>query len=153
MVSAPRSHRQPSGFMLIDVIVATILLGVSLVVMVSLAGRAIGSQSRGEELATAAALADEQLQMVLARGPDDYAGRFPTSGACDVPFNRFQYKLTFEEGSGVSQPFRVTATISWTSGVIPQSISIQTLVATRFSGDDGEPDPVRTPDEAVVRIP
>ena len=36
-------------------------------------GRALSSQAVGERLSTAATLADEQLHLVLARGPDDYA--------------------------------------------------------------------------------
>ena len=81
-----KSNLARRAFALVDVIVATIILGISLSVMMSLAGRAVSAQHRGDELATAAHLADEQLQMVLARGPDDYAKRYGEQGADELTF-------------------------------------------------------------------
>lgn len=141
------------GFLLVDVLVATILLGVSLTVLLTLTGRATGSQRVGDELATAAALADEQLQMVLARGPDDYAKRFGVEGACDAPFENYRYTLKFTGGGSVGEAYAVSATITWISGAAAKSITIDTLIASRNAGEDGEPDPVRTPASAVVRTP
>lgn len=141
------------AFILIDVLIATILLGVSLAVIIGLAGRAISSQQRGEQIATAAQLADEQLELVLARGPDDYARRFSVEGQCEAPFENYRYKLDFSGGGTVGEPFKVTATITWTTSAIPQSITIETLIASHNAGEDGDPDPVRRPDEPVVRTP
>ena len=154
-----RAHRHPSGqvraFALVDVIVGAMLVGVSLAVIIGLTGRAIASQKRGQELTTAATLADESLQMVLARGPDDYAKRFPLEGPCDPPFNDYRYKLEFSSGT-TTVPYHVTVTISWGagSGRGAQSIKIETLMASRDGGLDdvgGEVDPIRTPDQPVIR--
>ncbi len=155
MVSALRQtqcvcSRVRAGFALVDVIVATIILGVSLAVIISIAGRSLGAQQRGEELSTAARLADEQLQLVLLRGPDNYARRYSDAGVCDAPFDRFRYKLDFAGGAS-GEAVSVGATISWVSGASPQSITIQTLVATREAVEDGDPDPVRKPSQPVVR--
>jgi type II secretory pathway pseudopilin PulG len=144
-----RRHARPA-FALLDVIVAGIIIGISLAVIIGLTGRALSSQTRGEDLQTAALLADEQLNLVLARGPDGYGRSFPSSGECDPPFQNFSYSLQFSGGSG-SDPYRVSVTISWLAGGsgAPQSISLQTIIANR-EGDD--PDPDRKPTETPSRI-
>ena len=78
------------GVVLVDLLVAAVLMGVALAVLVGMAGRALSSQSTGERLATAAMLADEQLNLVLARGPDQYASRYEVEGACEAPFESFR---------------------------------------------------------------
>lgn len=143
----PRLTKAWRSFALVDCIVATVLLGVSLTVVIGLAGNALSSQSTGEHLQTAAMLADEQLQLVLARGPDDYAQHYSTEGTCDEPFKDYKYKLTFVTGD----PFQVGCTISWNFGSGDKSIHIDTLIASRSGSQDSQPDPVRTPREAIDR--
>ncbi|MFN7021026.1 MAG: hypothetical protein ACK4WH_06825 [Phycisphaerales bacterium] len=147
-----RSRRLvPGAFALVDVMVAAILIGVSLAVLIGLSGRAIAAQKLGEELQTAAALADEQLQMVLARGPDDYAKRFSLIGVCDPPFQDYRYQLEFQGGTS-NEPYTVTCTISWDISLSKQAVTIQTLMASRLGGDE-DVDPIRTPDTAIIRTP
>lgn len=147
MVTAPRRR----AFALVDVIVATIMLGSALAVIVGLTGRALSSQTAGQALSTAAHLADEQLQLVLMRGPDDYGRRFPVQGQCEPPFQDFRYALSFTGGGSISEPYSVTATITWSSTGTPQSVSVSTLMATRSGNPDGENDPIRTPAATVNR--
>jgi hypothetical protein len=142
-VVAPRR-----GIILVDAIVGSILLGVALSVVIGLAGRALAAQTRGEELQTAAMMLDEQLALVLARGPDGYSSRFETEGECDPPFQRFRFQLEFAGGTG-GAPYHVTATVSWSSGGRTQSESVETCIAPRL-GD--EPDPDRRPDQNVDRM-
>jgi Tfp pilus assembly protein PilV len=148
--TSPPHHLRPSrGFALIDVITAAILLGVALAVVIGLISRAISSQKLGEDLQVAAMLADEQLNLVLARGPDEYSKQFPTDGACDAPFERFSYALDINGGSD-SSPYTVAVTIRWPGGPSRdgRSITIETLMASRL-GDD--PDPDRLPVEPIQR--
>lgn len=137
----------PRAFALVDCIVATVLLGVSLTVVIGLTGSALSSQSDGERRHAAAMLADEQLQLVLARGPDEYAQRFPIEGACDEPFKDYRYKLSFVSGD----PYQVGVTISWNMGSGERSIQIDTLIASRAGSQDSQPDPVRTPSQSIDR--
>lgn len=146
MVSVCR-RRARRGVMLIDAIVAAVLLGVALAVMIGLGGRALTSQTTGEQLQTAAMLIDEQLNLVLARGPDDYASRFPTKGPCDAPFQNFEYQLEFSGGQS-GDAYRVIATISWLAGGQIRTESVETMIAPRLGE---EPDPERRPGEAVNR--
>lgn len=145
------SPRQPRimrpSFVLADAIVATVMLGAALSVIVSLVGRALTAQRVGERLEVVAMLLDEQLQMVLARGPDDYLQRFPASGKCDAPFGEYEYQLAITS-NGSADAYSVKATISWREGARQLSESVETRIAPR-RGD--EPDPDRKPAESVVR--
>ena len=144
------SPRTRPAFALLDVIIAGIIIGISLAAVIGLTGRALSSQTRGEDLQTAAMLADEQLNLVLARGADNYSRSFSSSGECDPPFQNFSYHLEFAGGSG-TDPYRVTVTISWFAGGsgVQQSVAVQTLIAAR-EGDD--PDPDRKPTETPSRM-
>jgi Tfp pilus assembly protein PilV len=145
-VAAPRWLR-PRGVALLDALVAAIILGVSLAGIISLGGQAMRSQATGERIAIASMLADEQLNYVLARGPEDYAKRFPVEGSCDEPFGTYQFKLEFSGGG--TGPFQVRATVSWDAGGVgQQSVMLETAVAPRPGLD---PDPERRPEEPVER--
>ncbi len=136
---------------MVDVIIGTILLAVSLAAVIGLTGQALHSQISGEELQIAAMLADEQLNLVLARGPDDYAKSFNADGPCDPPFGAYRYKVELTGGVG-GDPYLVTATITWTSaaGARARTVAVQTYIAPRL-GDD--PDPDRKPAVPVERVP
>jgi hypothetical protein len=132
----------------VDVIVATVILGVALAALIGILGRCIGVQTDGEHLQTAAMLLDEQLNLVLMRGPDSYASRFDTEGPCDPPFSDFTYRLDIAfQSTGL--PYSVKATVTWTSAGRARQASVSTLIASHL-GD--EPDPLRTPDTTVERL-
>jgi hypothetical protein len=146
-ISRSRAARPIRSFALVDCIVATVLLGVGLTVIIGVAGNALSGQSTGEHMQTAAMLADEQLQLILARGPDDYATHFATEGSCDEPFQDYKYKVTIVTGD----PFQVGCTISWNVGSGEKSIHIDTLISSRSGSQDSQPDPVRTPRQSIDR--
>lgn len=128
MVKPSRTTRR--GVALVDAIVAVIILGVSLAVILSLTGQAISSQRIGEEMQNAAMLADEQLNLVLTHGPDDYAKTYPMSGDCDEPFTPFHFKLQID-GQGDTAPYKVRCTITWDSAGRERSIAVDALIASR----------------------
>ena len=142
-----RARNSCHAVVLVDAIVGSILLGVSLVALLGLAARAMTAQATGEQLQTAAMLADEQLSLVLARGADNYSSSFDVEGPCDEPFQAYSYRLEFTGGAG-GDPYTVTVTISWSAGGRDYSESVQTLISPRL-GD--EPDPERRPDQPVSR--
>ena len=94
-----RVRRSRPGFALLDVVIAGIIIGIALAGIIGLSGRSLSAQARGEELQTAAMLADEYLSLVLARGPDGYARSHSTTGECDAPFSKFTYLINFSGGS------------------------------------------------------
>lgn len=147
MVSARVTFRR--GFLLVDVLVAVVLLGVALAVMLSLTGRALSAQRQGENIQIAAMLIDEKLNMVLARGPDNYASRFSeVDGQCDEPYQSFHYNLALTGGTS-GDPYTVVCTVTWRESGQERSESVETRIAPRL-GDD--PDPQRRPDQSVQRL-
>jgi len=144
MVTRTRAH---TGFILVDVIVAGVLLGIGLATIIGLTGAAIASQRKGEELQIAAMLADEQLNLVLAVGPEAFPSRFAVRGPCAEPFQKYAYNVTISPRGG-AEPYLVDAEISWTSGGRDRNLVIETLIAPR-GGED--PDPERKPEETIER--
>lgn len=144
-----RRTTRTAGVALVDVLVATVMIGVSIAILLGLAGRAISAQTSGENLQTAAMLLDEQLNLVLARGADDYASRYgQMQGVCEAPFENFSYELEIS-GGGAGEAFNVVATVSWKESGQTKSASVETRIAPRL-GD--EPDPDRKPPEQPDRM-
>jgi Tfp pilus assembly protein PilV len=135
---------------LVDILVAAVVMGVALAVLVGMAGRAMSSQLQGERLGIAAMLADEQLNLVLVRGPDNYASRFPLEGACDEPFKEYRYRLAFTGQAGGGDPYDVSATIVWNESGREKSVVVETSMSPRIAE---EPDPDRKPPKRVERTP
>lgn len=150
----PRIHhrkaasRKRRGIALVDVLVGVVILGVALAVMSGLTANAVSAQRTGEQFQTAAMLLDEQLNLVVAHGADDYESAFSTEGSCDAPFQAYRYKVDISGGEGGSA-YRVVATITWTDGPRDRTVSAETLIAPRL-GD--EPDPDRRPVEVPERL-
>lgn len=135
------------AFTLVEAVVATVILGVALTVLLGLTSRAVGSQTRGEHLATAAMLADNRLNLVLALGPEEYPSEFDMRGNCESPFEDYAFEMDISP-RGQTDPYDVAVTVSWKSAGRTQSITIETRVAPR-RGD--EPDPERAPIQVIGR--
>jgi len=132
---------------IIDVLVATVILGVALAVIIGIASRAIDAQTQGEQIRTAAMLIDEQLNLVLARGPDDYARAFETEGRCDPPFDDYRFEIEIDS-DGAGDAYTVSATVFWNRHGRVRYERVTTLMAPRL-GD--EPDPIRAPAQPINR--
>lgn len=141
MVAARRS-----AVVLVDAIIGTVLLGVALVAIIGLSGRALSMQARGQDVQVAAMLLDEQLGLVLMRGADTYASRYPAEGACDSPYQDYRYRLEFSGGVG-GDAYLVRATVSWGRAGRVMSESVETYVAPRSTEE-----PIRRPEEPISRF-
>jgi len=137
-----------AGVALLDAIVGAVILGLALTTIIGLSGQALRSQAMGYRIAIAATLADEQLSLVLARGPDNYAKSFPIEGACEEPFGEYRFKLTFSAATA-SEPYVVRCTITWTEPSGTQEVVVETRMATREGTD---PDPDRRPQTPPERV-
>jgi hypothetical protein len=134
------------GVALMEVIIAGVILAMGLTVIISLASRSMAMQASGEKRLIASWLADELLGMVVVEGPQQYPRLYDTSGRCDVPFDAFTFDLDIQD-QGLSEPFRVTASIRWQEGRLTRDVTVQTLIADR--GSDIE---VRLPAAPVDRL-
>ena len=145
-----RSWARRRGVLLADVLVATVIVGSALAVLMSMTGRALRAQSQGEQLRVAAMLLDEKLNLILARGADDYASRFgDMEGVCEEPFQNFRYKLEITGSGSGGEAFTVVATVSWIDGASMRTETVETRIAPRLGE---EPDPDRRPEQSVERL-
>ncbi len=154
MVGACRSNSmvrtaRRRGVTLVDLLVATVMLGAAVVVLMGLSGRAMMAQRSGENLQSAAMLLDERLALILARGADDYASRYADlQGVGEPPFERFRYEVEIRGGQS-GDAYEVLATVYWEESGRTMSASVETRIAPR-RGD--EPDPERRPQQAPDRL-
>jgi type II secretory pathway pseudopilin PulG len=137
------------GMTLVDVLVAIILLASSMVILLGLVSRSISAQRQGENLEVAAMILDEQLNMVLALGPDEYAARYgERETPAEAPFESFRYRVSVTPGAA-GDAYRIVATVLWMEGGRERVESVETRIAPRL-GDD--PDPDRRPAQTVDRL-
>ena len=135
------------GMALAEALLGGMLLAAGMTVVASLATRALRAQINGEKRMTAAWLADDLLNMVLAEGPTEYERNFDTRGTFEPPFEEFGYELVMEDlGRGV--PWRVTAFVAW-GDRDRERVAVETLIAIRLGEEDEEPP--REPWEEVDR--
>ena len=140
-----RARPDQRGFALVDAVVGGVLLSLVLMTFVSLTGRAVGEQRRGERLGDAARLADEQLELVSALGPEDYPGLIGTSGEFDEPFDAYRWETRFSTMRGQQDLYRVEMEVFWGDGDRERSILVETLVAVpRGERVEGERRPTST---------
>ncbi len=133
-----------SGFTLIEVLIAGVILAIGMTTLLTLTSRAIGLQRRGEQKIVAAALLDEILSSVLTEGPQDFIRIHSTSGPCDPPFEDWEYNVDIENAVG-SDPYKVLATVTAPDD---RAYECGTLIAPKL----GEtPDPDRIPPEPIDR--
>ncbi|MBL8745347.1 MAG: type II secretion system protein [Phycisphaerae bacterium] len=147
MVTCSWTSSGRRGFALIEMIVASIILGIAVSTVLGLISRSVSAQTDGERIDTAARLADERLNLVLAVGAEGYPSVFPLAGECETPFNDYRYEVTIESAAG-GQAYRVRAIVSWSQASRLRSVSLETFIAPRV-GD--EPDPDRKPQETLSR--
>lgn len=140
-----RRHRR--GVVLVDVLVGAVLVGLALVAINSAIAHALARQNDGEHLEIAAMLADEQLNLVLLRGPDSYSSRYPVRGMCEAPFERFRYMVEFSGGEA-GDAYVVRAVVLWSTSAGERNVAIETRIAPR---SDTEEFPDRTPEQTVER--
>ncbi|MEM9083977.1 MAG: hypothetical protein AAGB34_10315 [Planctomycetota bacterium] len=137
------------AFALVDAVVGGTLLAVALVAIIGLTGGAVSTQTRAERLAHAAMLADEQLQLVVALGPETYPSSVGLAGDFEEPFEEYRYEVRIVPDG--EELFAVEAEVFWeVSRSRERSLLIETTVAVR-RGE--ETDPERQPDQTIERLP
>lgn len=151
MVSRISRFRRP-GFALIDAVVGGVLLSVSLVVILGIAGRCLEAQRTGTRMQEVAMLGDGLLAEVAALGPDVYSKQFPAKGSFEPPFESYRYDLEIED-QGVGVPYKVRAHILWdgANGQEQEEVIETLLAAKQLQGADIEDAKSREPEKAVER--
>lgn len=142
-----RSPRR-SGFLLVDVLVGTVLLGVALGGILVVSTRALAMQREAASLRQAGMVADEVMSTIYAYGTEEYTRVIRARGRASEPFERFEYRVDIDTGNA-GEPDEVNVLVTWRSATgQPRSLELDALIAPRL-GD--EPDPNRMPPEAIER--
>lgn len=139
-------HR--GGFLLVDVIVGVVLLGVALGGILAVSTRALSLQRESADLRQAGMVADEIMSTVHAYGTEEYTQVIRSRGRASEPFERFSYEVDVDSGRS-GEADEVNVRVTWQSATgQPRSFVLEALIAPRL-GD--EPDPNRQPPEAITR--
>ena len=113
-----RGARRPGGMTLIEVLVATILLGVGVTGLMSAATMAIRHQHRSVERTTAAWLANERLSEVARIGPYAWSvSRRPMEGTEPAGAVSYAWTLDIEPASDglIGELYIVNVEVTWKS--------------------------------------
>ena len=113
-----RGGRRSGGMTLIEVLVATILLGVGVTGLMSVATMAIRHQHRSVERTTATWLANERLSEVVRVGPYAWSvGRQPMQGTEPAGAVSYAWELDIEPASDglIGELYIVHVEVTWTS--------------------------------------
>jgi hypothetical protein len=135
------------GAALMEALMGGTILAIGLAALVSFAANALSRQQMGEERVIAASLVDELLNMVLVEGPLDFPKRQDVQGAFPPPFEQFTYRVDIVEQSE-SEPYLVTASVSWLSRGHVRDVTIRTLISQQRGEGVLEP---REPGEPITR--
>jgi Tfp pilus assembly protein PilV len=130
-----RRRRARRAFALMDVLVAGIVLGVSLVTLVGLVSRSLASQARSERLSTAAMLADETLGEILVEGVEEYQQHRSLESRFETPFDEFRYQIQID-APAPGEAYGVTVTVQWEDGRRESSVVVETRIAPRLGDED-----------------
>lgn len=128
--------KNKNAFAIMEVIIGTILLGIGLGTVTSIATRSLSSQSKAEYQLTASWLADGILSKVLVDGPINFQELQSNEGNFEEPFEKFRYEIDFIE-TDKYQPWEVTVRVLW-DGPRNQSqfVEIETLILERLGEKD-----------------
>lgn len=139
---------QRPGFLLVDVLVGTVLIGIALGGILAVSTRALSMQREAGDLRQAGMVADEVMSTIHAYGVESYTKVIRARGQASEPFERFAYVVSVRTRSS-GEPDEVSVRVSWNSATgQPRSFVLDALIAPRL-GDD--PDPNRRPPETIER--
>jgi type II secretion system protein I len=117
--------RSLRGMTLIEVLVASVLLGVGVVGLVSVASLAMRNQQRTEQRASALYLAQEKLAEVELIGPHIWMLGHPTRGAQEREGVAYEWTTQIEQ-LAVGELFSILVDVRWSGPVGGGTIELET---------------------------
>jgi hypothetical protein len=116
---------QRSGFTLVEVILASIILCGTVLALGAISTRSMGQTRLNRQYEIAAALADKQLTMIDYIGVDYFIELGQRSGE----FDEYDPPYTWQVGTEyleIDELYKATVTIGWVDAGRPYSIAIET---------------------------
>ena len=136
----------PRGFALVDAVVGGILLSLVLMTTISMVGRSVSEQRRGERTADASRLADETLELLAGVGPDRFPDVVGMRGVYEEPFDGYEYEVELDTLGGREGLYLARVEVFWEgAGETDRSVIVETLVSVaRGEFVEGERQPAST---------
>jgi prepilin-type N-terminal cleavage/methylation domain-containing protein len=129
------SRYSSSGFTLVEVLIAGVILGLAVAVMGTAVSRGYAALAEARDERHAAILLDDLLTKVDMLGPARVASEGPREGKFDGADERFSWSVDIENRPQ-GHLYDVTATLTWKSGAREKSVSIHTYLNDPVSSRD-----------------
>src|SRR5689334_3095517 len=120
-------HHRRTGFTLIEVLVAGIILALAIGVMGTAVSRSYAALSDARDERRVSTLLDELMTKVDLIGPARISSEGPHSGNFDGADERFSWTIDVETRP-IGHLYQVTATVKWTKGQQQMSRQAQTFL-------------------------
>lgn len=125
-----KSLSNQEGFTLIEVIIATFILIVAVLSLVSVAVMVIKGNSLGKEMTTATTLAKSKLEAVTILGYGNVTAATETFDATGTAAGTFYTRtLVVNANTPAANMQTITVAVSWNWGALPRSVTISTVIA------------------------
>lgn len=122
-----RADKNRTGFTLVEIILATIVLCGAVLSLGAIATRSLGSTKRNRQYEEAASLADKQLTYIDYIGIEDFIETGNMEGQSKV-FEQTYYWKVATAYEGTDNLYQVTVTVSWFDGRRVHSVSVDTML-------------------------
>lgn len=124
-----RTHRAPgrhTGFTLIEMIIAAIVLVVGVAGALGAISASTRTGAYASQIQTAALLAQRQLAETASQ-PDTLSSGGDQEGSFDEPYSNYHWKQSVE-ATEYQNLFKVTVTVTWGSGPNPSQREVTTFL-------------------------
>ena len=116
--------RNNSGFTLMEVLVAMLILSVGLLGMAALVTGIINSNKLSNRISTATVLAQDKMEDIKRIGYDNAVSE--TKASMSSPYDNYEREVTVVDPSPAANMKTVTVTVYWESS---KSVSLKTILA------------------------
>lgn len=128
--------KNKSGFTLVEVIAASVILCGAVMIVGSIATRALIGTRLNRRYETAASLADKQLNMIDYVGIDTVSEVGQMEGDIEESGDTYHWQIETEY-QGLDNLYLVMATITWVEANRPYRLSVDTMFnGTTVAGED-----------------
>ncbi len=121
-----RTIKHKSGFTLVEVIASSVILCAAVMIVGSIATRALIGTRLNRRYEAAAALADKQLGLIDYVGIDSVSELGELEGELEEAGETYQWRI-ITEYQEIDNLYLVKATINWVEGNRPYSLTMDTM--------------------------
>jgi prepilin-type N-terminal cleavage/methylation domain-containing protein len=122
-----RASKKTKGFTLVEVIAASVILCGAVMIVGTIATRALIGTRLNRRYEAAAALAEKQLSLIDYIGIDSVSELGELEGEIEEAGDTYQWQIETEYQE-IDNLYLVTATVSWVEANRPYSLTVDTML-------------------------